>query len=58
MEGNRNSAFRFLDDEEFGRLSTKEKAIYLSLATQELETRQRRLREQMDALIKDPIKKE
>lgn len=58
MEEDKNSPFRFLDDEEFARLSTREKAIYLNEAAQELEARQRRLREQMHALIKDPRKLE
>lgn len=48
-----NAAFRFLSDEEFFRLSVHERALYLSRASQELETRQRIIREQLDTLKKD-----
>ena len=45
--------FRFLSDDEFLKLLGKEKAIYLSMAAQELEHRQRQLREQMQQLDKE-----
>ena len=45
--------FRLLSYPEYLRLSGKEKTRYLAMASQELEDRQRRIREQMDQLIKD-----
>jgi hypothetical protein len=49
-----NKPFRFLSDEELLALSGKEKLIYLTMATQELETRQRKLREQIRVVLKGP----
>jgi hypothetical protein len=45
--------FRFLSDEEFLMLSVKERAAYLSRASQELEARQKLLREQLHLLKRD-----
>ena len=45
--------FRFLGDEEFLKLSASEKAVYLALAAQELELRQRKLREHMEQLRRE-----
>ena len=45
--------FRFLSNDEFLSLSEKDKAIYLNLASQEIELRQRTLREQMHNLVKE-----
>ena len=45
--------FRFLSDSEFAKLSPKDKAAYLATAAQELDIRQRKLREQMQLLSKE-----
>ena len=45
--------FRFLSDEEFLALSNRDRAVYLSRASQELEARQKRLREQLQMLKQD-----
>ena len=45
------SAFRFLNDEEFARLAMREKAFYLARAQQELVSRQEKLREQVKVVI-------
>jgi hypothetical protein len=45
--------FRFLSDEEFLALSNTERAAYLSRASQELEARQKLLREQLRLLKRD-----
>lgn len=44
--------FQFLSDAEFQKLDVKEKALYLVRAQQEVEERQRVLRQQMEALVK------
>lgn len=49
-EENKREPFRFLSDWEFSELTSKDKAAYLSRASQELEQRQRLLREQMRVL--------
>lgn len=43
-------AFRFLSEDEFLQLSGVEKAKYLSAAAEELENRQRKLREYIQQL--------
>ena len=50
--GVQEKSFRFLSDAEFRALGTKEKALYLVRAQQELEERQRILREQVSDLIR------
>ena len=45
--------FRFLSDEEFLALSNSDRAAYLSRASQELEARQKLLREQLQVLKRD-----
>jgi hypothetical protein len=50
--GEEEKPFRFLADTEFLALSTKQKAMYLVRAQQELEERQRKLREQVKELVK------
>jgi len=45
--------FRFLSDEEFLALSIRDRAAYLSRASQELEARQKLLREQLHLLKRD-----
>ena len=45
--------FRFLSDREFLMLSVKERAAYLSRASQELEARQKVLRDQLHLLKRD-----
>lgn len=45
--GGNDMAFRFLSNDEFVALSDKDKAIYLFQASQELEKRQRQIRDQM-----------
>ena len=50
--GEEQRSFRFLTDDEFGRLASKEKAAYLVRAQQELAERQLTLREQLKDLIK------
>jgi hypothetical protein len=45
--------FRFLSDQEFLALSVPERAVYLSRASQELEVRQKLLREQLQLLKQD-----
>ena len=45
--------FRFLSDEEFLGLSIRDRAAYLSRASQELEARQKLLREQLHLLKPD-----
>ena len=47
------SPFRFLSDKEFLTLSVKERAAYLSRASQELEARQKLLRDQLQLLKRD-----
>ena len=47
MDENNNRQFRFLDTGEFSALPAKEKIVYLTLASQEIEMRQRQLREQI-----------
>ena len=49
--GQAKGQFRFLDEDEFGILSSKDKAVYLFIASQELETRQRQLREHVRKLL-------
>jgi len=44
--------FRFLSDGEFQRLGVKDRAVYLVRAQQELEERQRLLRDQRKDLTK------
>ena len=44
--------FRFLTDAEFAKLAAREKAMYLVRASQELDERQRTLREQIFRLAK------
>jgi hypothetical protein len=51
--GEGHPPFRFLSDEEFLALSNKERAVYLSRASRELEARQKRLREQLQLLKRD-----
>jgi hypothetical protein len=53
MGGEMKKPFKFLNPEEFSALTGKEKEIYLSMAAQELEMRQRTLREQMRKLPKE-----
>ena len=50
--GEEQKPFRFLANGEFQSLTTKEKALYLVRAQQELEEKQRILREQVKDLIK------
>lgn len=45
--------FRFLSDEEFLALAIRERAAYLSRASQELETRQNIIREQLSLLKRE-----
>jgi hypothetical protein len=45
--------FRFLSDEEFFALSVTDRGVYLSRASQELEVRQKLLREQLHMLKRD-----
>lgn len=49
--------FRFLSDREFLALSVADRAVYLSRASQELEVRQKLLREQLH-LLKQEVGKE
>jgi hypothetical protein len=42
-----NNQFRFLDTGEFLALPAKERLVYLTTASQEIEIRQRQLREQI-----------
>jgi hypothetical protein len=44
--------FRFLTNDQFMALAAKERASYLSRAAQEIETRQRLIRAQMELLNK------
>ena len=44
--------FQFLSDAEFQKLDVKEKALYLVRAQQELEEKQRILREQVKELVR------
>ena len=55
--GDQNKPFRFLTSEEFDALPVKERAVYLTLAAQEIETRQRTLREQMLKFVKEEAAK-
>jgi hypothetical protein len=48
-----DAPFRFLSDEEFLALAITDRAIYLSRASQELEMRQKLLREHLAILKKD-----
>ena len=50
--GEEHKSFRFLSNGEFQGLTTKEKAVYLVRAQQELEERQRILRAQVQELIR------
>jgi hypothetical protein len=50
--GEGEKLFRFLADEEFRRLGSREKAAYLVRAQQELAERQQKLREQLTDLMK------
>jgi hypothetical protein len=50
--GEEEKGFRFLSDAEFRVLGTKETAVYLVRAQQELEERQRLLREQIKDLMR------
>lgn len=50
--GEEEQHFRFLSDAEFQRLGVKQKALYLVRAQQELEEKQRILREQVKDLIR------
>jgi len=50
--GEEEKPFRFLTDAEFRALGTKAKAMYLVRAQQELEERQRKLREQVKDLAR------
>jgi hypothetical protein len=47
--GGNDMAFRFLSNDEFVALSDKDKAIYLFQASQELEKRQRQIRDEMQS---------
>ena len=49
--------FRFLSDWEFSELSSKDKAAYLSRASQELEQRQRVLKAQIQMLLTEALGK-
>ena len=48
--------FRFLSDAEFATLSTRDKALYVVRAQQELEERKKAIQSQMFALIKEQRK--
>jgi hypothetical protein len=50
--GEEQKSFRFLTDDEFRRLASREKAAYLVRAQQELADRQLKLREQLQDLVK------
>ena len=50
--GEEQAVFRFLADDEFKRLGSREKAAYLVRAQQELAERQLKLREQLKDLMK------
>ena len=50
--GEEQSPFRFLTDEQFRRLGSREKAAYLVRAQQELAEQQLTLREQLKDLMK------
>jgi hypothetical protein len=50
--GEEQKSFRFLTDDEFQRLASREKAAYLVRAQQELADRQLKLREQLQDLVK------
>jgi len=52
MNARQADDFRFLPDDEFQKLDVKGKALYLVRAQQEIEERQRILRQQMEALLK------
>ena len=49
--------FRFLTNEEFLVLDTKEKAAYLGVASRQLETCQKELREQFILLVRETTPK-
>jgi hypothetical protein len=49
--------FRFLSDREFAALDTKQKALYLVQAQQELDERQRVLRQQVNDLVRQEQRK-
>ena len=55
-ENNNQRHFRFLDTGEFLALPAKEKMVYLTVASQEIEIRQRQLREQIKKV--DPKERE
>jgi predicted RNA-binding Zn ribbon-like protein len=50
--GEEQRTFRFLADDEFQRLASRDKAAYLVRAQQELAERQLKLREQLKDLMK------
>ena len=49
--------FRFLTNEEFVALDVREKAAYLGLASKQLETCQKELREQFILLVRETTPK-
>ena len=49
--------FRFLTNEEFVALDVKEKAAYLGIASRQIETCQKELREQFILLVREPTPK-
>ena len=50
--GDEEKPFRFLTDDDFRRLGSREKAAYLVRAQQELAERQQKLRDQLKDLMK------
>lgn len=56
MEEQQQGEFRFLSDAEFARLNTRDKALYVVRAQQELEERKKAIQSQMFALIKEQQK--
>ena len=51
--GENKKRFRFLSDEEYGKLAPDERGPYLQAAAQELEWRQQKLRELVQELISE-----
>ena len=51
--GEEKKRFRFLTDEEYGKLAPEERAPYLHAAAKELQWRQEKLRELVAELIKE-----
>jgi hypothetical protein len=49
--GENKRRFRFLTDEEYGKLASEERGPYLQAAAKELEWRQQKLRELVQELI-------